>query len=66
MKTKTIVFNNIEYNIISEIEFNNIFYYLIGDGEKIKIVYRLEDEYYQMINNDNYKEIIDQLYLNIN
>jgi hypothetical protein len=65
MKIKRIKFNEIEYQVSNEIVFDDVHYYLIVNEDKTKIVYKLGDEYFQLIKNDNYKTIIDKLCSNI-
>lgn len=65
-KIKKVVFNGIEYNILNEIIFDNIHYLLVFNEVKYKILYKNDNEYFQLIKNKNYKEIINLLYSGIN
>ena len=64
-KEEQIIFNSISYTILSRTIFDNVNYFLISNDDKFKIVYQIDDEIFQMINNENYKLIVDQLYSNI-
>ncbi len=64
-KEEQIIFNGISYTILSRTIFDNVNYFLISNDDKFKIVYQIDDEIFQMINNENYKLIVDQLYSNI-
>ena len=64
-KEGQIIFNGISYTVLSKTVFDNINYFLISNDDKFKIVYQIDDEIFQMINNENYKLIVDQLYSNI-
>lgn len=64
-KEGQIIFNGISYTILSKTVFDNVNYFLISNGDRFKIVYQIDDEIFQMINNENYKLIADQLYSNI-
>ena len=64
-KEGQIIFNGISYTILSKTVFDNVNYFLISNVDRFKIVYQIDDEIFQMINNENYKLIADQLYSNI-
>lgn len=66
-ENKIIYFNNQPYKIINKIVYNNLNYYLIINDKipfKYKIVYNYLGELYQVINDSNYKEIMDKLFNN--
>jgi hypothetical protein len=58
-----ITFNNINYDIINHIKYKDRFYYLIYDEKKYKIVYEFENEFYQVINNKEYKELFNRIFI---
>ena len=64
-KEGQIIFNGISYTVLSKTVFDNINYFLISNDDRFKIVYQIDDEIFQMINNENYKLIANQLYSNI-
>ena len=61
-KIRKITFNGNKYDILNEIIFDNIHYFLIYNGDRYKIVYKIDNDYFQLIKHDNYKDIISQLY----